>query len=85
MTTITTTDTTPRVWIGCLACYNTGRLVGDWHDAIGAADVTTTDVHGRAVDAVLALGEAALRRGGLLRRLRGHLHVHYCCAHAPLA
>lgn len=46
MTTMTTTDTTPRVWIGCLACYNSGRLVGDWHDAIGAVDVTTADVHG---------------------------------------
>lgn len=48
MTTITTTDTTPRVWIGCLACYNAGRLVGDWHDASDAEEVSTADVHGRA-------------------------------------
>lgn len=47
MTTMTTPDTTPRVWIGCLACYNAGRLVGDWHDASDADDVTTADVHGR--------------------------------------
>lgn len=48
-TTITReTDMTPRVWIGCLACYNEGRLVGDWHDALGADEVTSADVHGRA-------------------------------------
>lgn len=42
MTTMTTTstDTTPRVWVGCLACYNAGRLVGDWHDASDADEVT---------------------------------------------
>ena len=34
MTTRTNTDTTPRAWIGCLACYNDGRLVGDWVDAV---------------------------------------------------
>lgn len=48
MTTMTTADTTPRVWIGCLACYNAGRLVGDWHDASDAEEVSTDDVHGRA-------------------------------------
>lgn len=48
MTTATTADTMPRVWVGCLACYNAGRLVGDWHDASEADDVTTADVHGRA-------------------------------------
>lgn len=26
-------DSTYRVWVGCLACYNAGRLVGDWFDA----------------------------------------------------
>ena len=41
-----TADTTPRVWIGCLACYNDGRLVGDWFDAATADEVTTYDVHG---------------------------------------
>lgn len=30
---MTTTDT-PRVWIGCLACYNAGTLAGEWFDAI---------------------------------------------------
>ena len=27
---------TPRVWVGCLGCYNDGRLVGDWFDAVDA-------------------------------------------------
>jgi len=25
-----TTTTTPEVWIGCLASYNEGRLIGEW-------------------------------------------------------
>ena len=45
-TTSSATDTTPRVWIGCLHCYNDGRLVGDWFDAATADEVTTYDVHG---------------------------------------
>ena len=44
--TSSATDTTPRAWIGCLACYNEGRLVGDWFDAATADEVTTYDVHG---------------------------------------
>ena len=27
---------TPRAWVGCLACYNDGRLVGEWVDAVDA-------------------------------------------------
>ncbi len=46
--TMTTTNDTPRVWIGCLACYNAGRLVGEWYDATDAGDITPEDVHGRA-------------------------------------
>lgn len=41
-----TTDITPRVWVGCLACYNAGRLVGDWYDAEQADTITTYDIHG---------------------------------------
>ncbi|MFI9205271.1 antirestriction protein ArdA [Streptomyces sp. NPDC053048] len=37
----------PRVWIGCLACYNGGRLTGDWYDADIAGLVTPEDLHGR--------------------------------------
>lgn len=29
MSTTTTPQTEPRVWIGCLACYNAGRLTGN--------------------------------------------------------
>lgn len=36
----TTTDTTTdrRAWVGCLACYNSGALVGAWVDALEAGD-----------------------------------------------
>ena len=40
------TANTPRVWIGCLACYNEGRLRGDWFSAAEAADVTPGQIHG---------------------------------------
>ena len=41
---------TPRVWIGCLSCYNEGQLVGSWHDAVDAADVMPSDLHGVPTD-----------------------------------
>ena len=40
-----TLDNTPRVWIGCLHCYNSGGLVGEWFDAVDAEEVTLTHVH----------------------------------------
>ncbi|MGP3686224.1 antirestriction protein ArdA [Streptomyces sp. IBSNAI002] len=43
----TATRVQPRVWIGCLSCYNGGRLVGDWYEADTAALVTPDDLHGR--------------------------------------
>jgi antirestriction protein len=36
MTTTTTHE--PRVWLGCLACYNNGRLLGEWMDPAAAAE-----------------------------------------------
>jgi antirestriction protein len=33
---MTTTTDAMRVWVGCLACYNEGRLVGQWVDAVDA-------------------------------------------------
>jgi antirestriction protein len=27
---MTTTEVAPAIWVGCLACYNDGRLVGRW-------------------------------------------------------
>ena len=43
--TSSATDTTPRVWIGCLHHYNSGYLVGRWFDAATADEVTLADVH----------------------------------------
>ncbi|MEU9044125.1 antirestriction protein ArdA [Kitasatospora sp. NPDC048343] len=40
----------PRVWIGCLACYNAGDLTGDWHDADVADLVTPEDLHSKPTD-----------------------------------
>jgi hypothetical protein len=37
MTTATETET-PKVWIGCLACYNGGTLRGEWVEGIEASD-----------------------------------------------
>lgn len=34
------------MWIGCLACHNSGRLVGGWFDVLDADEVTSVDVHG---------------------------------------
>ena len=33
MVTAMSDDNKFRVWVGCLACYNEGRLVGEWFDA----------------------------------------------------
>ncbi|MEU3708987.1 antirestriction protein ArdA [Streptomyces catenulae] len=38
------------MWIGCLACYNAGRLVGDWYEADAADLVSGGDLHGRPTD-----------------------------------
>lgn len=45
-----TIDTTPRVWIGCLQCYNEGNLVGDWYSASEADKITTSKVHERVIN-----------------------------------
>ena len=39
----------PKVWIGCLQCYNEGRLVGDWYPANEAGEITTSNLHGRPI------------------------------------
>ena len=43
--TATIVDQTPRVWVGCLAHYNAGHLIGDWFDAVDADEITLADVH----------------------------------------
>lgn len=35
----------PSVWIGCLACYNEGHLLGEWYDLNDAQDVTVEMLH----------------------------------------
>ena len=41
----TTNTVRPAVWIGCLACYNEGTLIGEWYDAEDAGDVTPEEIH----------------------------------------
>ena len=38
-------DIEARAWIGCLACYNHGDLVGDWYASTEAADVTAAGLY----------------------------------------
>lgn len=38
-------DDTRRVWVGCLACYNDGRLMGDWFDASDVGELTSEELH----------------------------------------
>jgi hypothetical protein len=38
---LTITDIVPRAWIGCLGCYNEGRLVGEWLEADDLEDEDT--------------------------------------------
>lgn len=33
-----TQETTPRAWVGCLGCYNSGRLNGKWLEGTEAGD-----------------------------------------------
>lgn len=44
MTTVTA-DAVPRVWLACLACYNSGHLVGQWVDCTEVEDTTLADLH----------------------------------------
>lgn len=34
-----------HVWVGCVACYHGGRLVGQWVPALGALDVSASELH----------------------------------------
>lgn len=40
---MTTTDVSLRAWVGCLACYNAGRLVGEWVTATDAGECVPCD------------------------------------------
>ena len=39
MGTTTMVDTEPRAWVGCLGCYNAGRLTGSWMSPDDAEEV----------------------------------------------
>lgn len=52
----TRTDT-PRVWIGCLASYNAGRLIGHWVDATNVDEMNEMQTK-VAAEAVKAAKEA---------------------------
>jgi antirestriction protein len=54
---MTKTNEKRRVWIGCLACYNGGRLVGQWFDADEAEDITPEIIHACDLDVVLSTHE----------------------------
>lgn len=45
MHTLSMNLNTPRAWVGCLACYNSGRLVGSWYDAAEAGDLEIDQIH----------------------------------------
>ena len=36
----TATETTPRIWYGCLPCYNAGTLAGAWFDIFDRDGIT---------------------------------------------
>lgn len=38
-------ESKPSVWIGCLACYNEGRLIGEWYDLDEVAGATIQELH----------------------------------------
>lgn len=42
-----TLDSGPRVWVGCLSCYNSGRLTGDWLDVDGLEEFTVDTICNR--------------------------------------
>lgn len=39
------TTAIPSVWVGCVSCYASSRLIGQWFTATEIADVTLDDVH----------------------------------------
>lgn len=45
MTMTATPDTDRKVWVGCLACYNDGRLMGAWFDAADVGELTSGELH----------------------------------------
>lgn len=42
----TATEKKINVWVGCLACYNEGRLTGEWVDALEASEYVPCNLVG---------------------------------------
>lgn len=42
---MTATDNAPAVWLGCLACYSAGQLVGKWMSPTDAAEASRVEIH----------------------------------------
>lgn len=55
---MTTTTVTPKVWIGCLASYNAGRLIGKWADATEGLDALLEAQEEVKQEALAAMKEA---------------------------
>lgn len=45
---VKTSTVQPAVWLACLDCYNSGRLVGAWFSCDMVEKVTLAEVHGGA-------------------------------------
>lgn len=45
MTATTATNCTPRVWLACVHCYNSGYLVGQWVECDHVERTTLADLH----------------------------------------
>lgn len=54
---------TPRAWVGCLACYNAGELVGAWVDGIEAADSIPGEDGGPEITARRSVWDAHFGEG----------------------
>ncbi len=54
---MTTTTIDMQVWVGCLACYNGGALVGEWIAGYSAGALTTEALHERHEHPAMAPGE----------------------------
>ncbi len=61
----------PRVWVGCLGCYNAGVLVGAWVDAAEAEDFEPHSIlHGDYARDRTTVRTHYVRRA-MVSRLRG--------------
>lgn len=53
----TTETVTPKVWIGCLASYNAGRLIGEWVEATDVDEME--ECRGRVAEQAIAAAKEA--------------------------